>query len=419
MGGVDNESTGEITSQGEPPAKKKARAPSDDTMSAYLAQLSHISLYTADEEQAQARKIESLELEFWQQALSYPATAELTLGFLPEDAETEATELLTKLCQSYRRAIKRAGGAANIKPHSSRTKLVDTLSTSLRQADADNELLDAVADNARATFLKCDAEVDNSPALSEDHLVSLERARGAALRARNNFVRANLRLVVSVSKRFHNRNIPFLDLIQEGNVGLMKAVHRFDYRRGFRFSTYAHWWIRQSIERAIINKGSQVRLPVHVVDSRRQLQKAISKLRQRLGRSPSTGEIAAKTDQPVRKVEELLRSIQVDLLSLDEGLGDSDSRKVVDLIRDPNRPAIDDAVIRENTIERIRELMVQLNPMERDIIQRRFGLGHDEDETLDEIGRSYNLSRERVRQIQVQGLAKMRRMCDRRDIQYC
>jgi len=199
----------------------------------------------------------------------------------------------------------------------------------------------------------------------------------------------------------------------------MKAVHRFDYRRGFRFSTYAHWWIRQSIERAIINKGSQVRLPVHVVDSRRQLQKAISKLRQRLGRSPSTGEIAAKTDQPVRKVEELLRSIQVDLLSLDEGLGDSDSRKVVDLIRDPNRPAIDDAVIRENTIERIRELMVQLNPMERDIIQRRFGLGHDEDETLDEIGRSYNLSRERVRQIQVQGLAKMRRMCDRRDIQYC
>jgi RNA polymerase primary sigma factor len=222
--------------------------------------------------------------------------------------------------------------------------------------------------------------------------------------------------VVSVARNFHHYRIPFIDLIQEGNVGLMKAVHRFDHRRGFRFSTYAHWWIRQSIERAIINKGSQVRLPVHVIDSRRQIGRATAKLTQRLGRSPTPAEISKTAKMPKTKVEQILGGVQQDPVSLDESVGGDDPRKFLDLVRDENAVGLDEALIRENTHERVRELLHLLNPIEKDIIRRRFGLGDDTDQTLDEIGKLYNLSRERVRQIQAQGLMKMRRMCERRKI---
>ena len=196
----------------------------------------------------------------------------------------------------------------------------------------------------------------------------------------------------------------------------MKAVHRFDHRRGFRFSTYAHWWIRQSIERAIINKGSQVRLPVHVIDSRRQIGRATARLTQNLGRSPTSAEISRSIKIPKLKIEQILNGIQQDPVSLDESVGGDDPRKFLDLVRDDSRPPIDTSVIRENTHDRVRELLTNLNPIEKDIIRRRFGLGDDSDQTLDEIGKIYNLSRERVRQIQAQGLMKMRRMCERRQI---
>ncbi|MBI3178360.1 MAG: RNA polymerase sigma factor RpoD/SigA, partial [Deltaproteobacteria bacterium] len=205
-------------------------------------------------------------------------------------------------------------------------------------------------------------------------------------------------------------------LIQEGNVGLMKAVHRFDHHRGFRFSTYAHWWIRQSIERAIINKGSQVRLPVHVIDSRRQVGRATARLAQRLGRPPTPSEISRSVKLSKEKVEQILSGVQQDPVSLDEAVSAEDPRKFLDLVRDESTPKLDEAVIRENTHDRIRELLALLNPIEKDIIRRRFGLGDDSDQTLDEIGKIYNLSRERVRQIQAQGLLKMRRMCERRQI---
>jgi RNA polymerase primary sigma factor len=237
------------------------------------------------------------------------------------------------------------------------------------------------------------------------------------LRTRNHFVRANLRLVVSVARNFHHFRIPFIDLIQEGNVGLMKAVHRFDHARGFRFSTYAHWWIRQAIERAIMNKGSQVRLPVHVLDARRQVQRARAKLTHALSRAPSLDELAQELQLPAAKVEQILAGVQQDPVSLDESISGEDPRRFLDLMRDPDRPDIDEALIRENTHARVRELLHLLNPIEKDIIRRRFGLGTDSDQTLDDIGKLYNLSRERVRQIQAQGLMKMRRMCERRRIE--
>ncbi|MEZ4273231.1 MAG: sigma-70 family RNA polymerase sigma factor [Myxococcota bacterium] len=227
-----------------------------------------------------------------------------------------------------------------------------------------------------------------------------------------------MRLVVSVARNFHHYQVPFIDLIQEGNVGLMKAVHRFDHRRGFRFSTYAHWWIRQSVERAIINKGSQVRLPVHVIDARRQVRRAQAKLTPVLKRSPTVDEIAQETQFGVAKVEQILNGIHPDPVSLDETMSSDDQRKFVDMLKDEDAPIIDEALIRENTYDCVRELLSYLNPIEKDILRRRFGLGDDSDQTLDEIGKSYNLSRERVRQIQAQGLQKMRKLCERRQIQF-
>ncbi|MBN2358854.1 MAG: sigma-70 family RNA polymerase sigma factor, partial [Deltaproteobacteria bacterium] len=206
------------------------------------------------------------------------------------------------------------------------------------------------------------------------------------------------------------------DLIQEGNLGLIKAVHRFDHRRGFRFSTYAHWWIRQSIERAIVNKGAQVRLPVHVFDTRRQVNRAIRELTTDYGRTPTEEEVAGFLDIPIEKVAEVQDVMLRDPVSIDDVVGDEDERNLSAMLTDRDALAPDETVIREDEVERMRDLLALLSPIEMDVICRRFGLVGDNDETLEEIGRKYHLSRERVRQIQVQGLKKMRRFCERREI---
>jgi RNA polymerase primary sigma factor len=396
-------------------AKRQVPAAGKDLLASYMEQLSHIPLFTPEQELANARRLNELELIVWRLVLSTPRAL---VHLCAEAGELEAPlrGRLDKLLASVRRAGLRTR-RRELGPSAVRDKLIEALAKSLRFADYDKELLERVV-------RRCRREVwgrrvlDASPAFRLTHarLTDVEQARGTSIRARNDFVRANLRLVVSVARNFHHHRIPFIDLIQEGNVGLMKAVHRFDHERGFRFSTYAHWWIRQSIERAIINKGSQVRLPVHVIDSRRQVGRASARLQQRLGRAPTPGELSRNLRMPQAKVEQILNGVQQDPVSLDEPVGGDDPRKYLDLVRDDANPGLDEAVIRENTHEHVRELLHLLNPIEKDIIRRRFGLGDDTDQTLDEIGKIYNLSRERVRQIQAQGLMKMRRMCERRKI---
>jgi RNA polymerase sigma factor (sigma-70 family) len=204
--------------------------------------------------------------------------------------------------------------------------------------------------------------------------------------------------------------------VQEGNLGLIKAVHRFDQTRGFRFSTYAHWWIRQAIERAVINRGRLIRLPVHIIEQRRVLKKAHQQLVNESGEEPGIEALSELSGLEESKIMELQATGLGDALSLDEPLPDYPQRKLLDIIRDPEAPAIDDALIRENTAEKVRELMKHLSENERDVLIKRFGLLGDDPLTLEEIGQEYGLSRERIRQIQVQGLQKMRRMCDRRKI---
>lgn len=395
--------------------KRQTPAPGKDLLASYMEQLSRIPLFTPAQELEAARQLETLELRTWDLVLTAPKAVQY-LAHEASELEPDVRRSIEGLLQSYRRAAARTR-KRKLPSSPKRKKVAEELGSALRFADFDKELLDRVMNRLRRDVWGRRV-LDSSPAFRMTHadLTEIEKSRGQALRARNNFVRANLRLVVSVARNFHHYRIPFIDLIQEGNVGLMKAVHRFDHRRGFRFSTYAHWWIRQSIERAIINKGSQVRLPVHVIDSRRQIGRASANLTQRLGRAPTPAEIAKTVQMPKSKVEQILGGIQQDPVSLDESVSGDDPRRFVDLVRDEQSPALDEALIRENTHERVRELLHLLNPIEKDIIRRRFGLGDDSDQTLDEIGKLYNLSRERVRQIQAQGLMKMRRMCERRKI---
>lgn len=386
--------------------KKALPAVAKDLLSGYMEQLSHIPLFTPDSERKAAERLVDLEVSLWTMLLRQPVTFEVLC-----DACLTMEKDVQLAIWNMRLSIKRSSQRSSKLATKTEQALTD-LATQLRYIDNDKELMELVVSRLRRSGWN---KKDPNRIAYKD-LLTIERSRGEALRSRNDFVRANLRLVVSVARSFHHVRLPFIDLIQEGNVGLMKAVHRYDHRRGFRFSTYAIWWIRQAIERAIINKGSAVRLPVHVIDSRRQLNRAQNKLTQKLGRAPTTAELSKTLRLSPAKIDQIQAGVHQDPVSLDDPISSDDPRKYLDMVRDDNAPALDESLIRENTQNRLRELLTLLSPIEKDIIKRRFGMYDGQDQTLDEIGKHYNLSRERVRQIQSQGLMKMRRMCERRKI---
>jgi len=380
--------------------------------------LRHIPLLSAEEEIEIARQLEVAEIGLWKELLSFQASFEV----LPQVAGAEPffedlnswQEAVTRISVDHPAQLGQVDvGKLSRELH----EKLDNLASTLRTADPDKKIMDDLLRRLRKRVWNCPDELARLTGFASEQLVRVERIRGKVLRIRNNFVRANLRLVVSVAKKYTKTKLPVIDLIQEGNVGLIKAVHRYDHHRGFRFSTYAHWWIRQAIERAIINKGAHIRLPVHVIDARRNIEKIARSLDSSLSRPATVEEIATVSEQSPEKVTELMAGRSIDVISLNEAMGDREQRPQLDLVRDDSRPAIDEAIIRENTVQKVCELLQLLSPIERDIIRSRFGLGTEQDETLDEIGHRYKLSRERVRQIQVQGLSKMRRMCDRRCIE--
>lgn len=235
----------------------------------------------------------------------------------------------------------------------------------------------------------------------------LEEAINDGLEARDHLIKANTRLVVSIAKRYINRGVPFLDLIQEGNLGLMKAVEKFEYKRGFRFSTYATWWIRQTITRSIADQGRTIRVPVHMVDRIRQLYKLTHELEQKLGRVPNSEELGNELGASSAKVEWMQRVSWLPL-SLESPVNDEDDSELGMFVEDDITPTPIQSTYTNLLAEKIEQVLTTLPPREARILKLRFGLDNGRTYTLEEVGRKFGLTRERIRQIEGKALSRLR-----------
>ena len=275
-------------------------------------------------------------------------------------------------------------------------------------AEAEEHAIEASTD-ALQLFLKDIGRVELLTAAQEVELA--KRIERGDHRAKQEMIEANLRLVVSIAKRYRNQGLPFLDLIQEGTIGLVRAAEKFDYRKGFKFSTYATWWIRQAVARALADKARTIRMPVHVVEKLNKIVRSERKLRAELGREPSSEEIGRDLDITAFEVDQIRRRAQTPV-SLEKPVGDEEESEFGNFITDDSSPLPDEAAETTMRRETLSRILCKLSAREREVLILRYGLDGRHPRTLDEVGRAFSVTRERIRQIENQSLKKLRSFAD-------
>ena len=371
LGGDDEEEAAE-----ENPADLKAAMDEllDDPVKNYLKQIGQIPLLSAEQEVDLSKRIH---------------------------AGAEAAHILQADRQKY-------GATEYIKKNSARFSFEEDENSRSYTEDIDEEGNEKPSEDAEEKAAEEEAmeAVENGP-LTEERRQELLKTRRDGLNARRSLSEANLRLVVSIAKKHVGHNLAFLDLIQEGNIGLIKAAEKFDCDRGFRFSTYATWWIRQAITRAIADQARTIRIPVHMVETINRTIRTSRQLTQSLGREPSAAEIAEVMKMPVQRVEEILK-IAMDPISLETPVGEEDDTHLGDFIKDNKSEVPADAAAYTLLQEQLDEVMQTLTDREKKVLALRFGLEDGRSRTLEEVGKEFHVTRERIRQIEAKALRKLR-----------